>query len=137
MNHIWWLPIRESTKGKRPGLRSQAKLEAKVDKTWDSLTLEGEEASVELPVSSKSSASQTSRPVQQGHGEPDEGLLRHTASEGGEISAGASGIYPAVSPHQESASTCLNRNIKNKVQQKAGGGLRGGRGARTQARNQR
>jgi len=57
--------MKKSTKtsSKRPGLRSQAKLEAKRDKTWDSLRLEGEEASsVELPVSSKSSTSHTSRP---------------------------------------------------------------------------
>lgn len=44
---------RKAPKGKRPGLRSQAKLEAKGDKTWNILTSEGEEASsVEPPGAS-------------------------------------------------------------------------------------
>ncbi|RXN24941.1 UPF0160 mitochondrial-like protein [Labeo rohita] len=55
---------KKAPKSRRPGLRSQAKLEAKGDETWDSLTSEGEEASsVEPPgASSKPGPGQTSGP---------------------------------------------------------------------------
>ncbi|KAL0171603.1 hypothetical protein M9458_031914, partial [Cirrhinus mrigala] len=55
---------KKAPKGKRPVLHSQAKLEAKGNETWDSLTSEGEEASsVDPPgMSSKPGSAQTSGP---------------------------------------------------------------------------